>query len=45
VSCIVLSVCVILWFLCIVVPLPPGTDPFAVNNNNHGGGGGGSSRN
>jgi hypothetical protein len=28
-------VCVILCFLCIVVPLPPGTYPLAVNNNNN----------
>jgi hypothetical protein len=36
-------VCVILCFFCIVVPLPPGTDPFAMssssssssNNNNN----------
>jgi hypothetical protein len=26
---------VILCFLCIVVPLPPGTYPFAVNNNDN----------
>jgi uncharacterized membrane protein YhaH (DUF805 family) len=31
VLCIVLSVCVI---LCIVVPLPPDTNPFAANNSN-----------
>jgi serine/threonine protein kinase len=37
VLCIVLSVCVcvILCFLCIVVPLPPGANPFAVSNNNN----------
>jgi hypothetical protein len=29
-----LSVCLILCFLCIVVPLPPGTNPFVVNNSN-----------
>jgi hypothetical protein len=28
-------VCVILCFVCIVVPLPPGTNPFAVNNSNN----------
>jgi hypothetical protein len=28
-------VCAILCFLCIVVPLPPGTYPFTVNNNNN----------
>ena len=29
-----LSVCLILYFLCTVVPLPPGTNPFVVNNSN-----------
>ena len=36
--CIVLSVCAIVcawFFLCVVVPLPPGTNPFAVNDNNN----------
>ena len=30
-----MCVCVILCFLCTVVPLPPGTYPLAVNNNNN----------
>ena len=36
--CIVLSVCAIVcawFFLCVVVPLPPGTNPFAVNSCNN----------
>jgi hypothetical protein len=30
-------VCVTLCLLCIVVPLPPGTNPFAINNINNKG--------
>ena len=39
-----LSVCVLFCvYLCIVVPLPWGANPFAVNNSGGGGGGGGNS--
>jgi hypothetical protein len=27
--------CYFVFFVCIVVPLPPGTNPFAVNNSNN----------
>jgi hypothetical protein len=38
VSVILRVVCVCYFvFLCIVLPLPPGTNPFAVNNHNNNG--------
>jgi hypothetical protein len=35
ISCVLYSIVLYFIVLCIVVPLPPGTHPLAVNNNNN----------